>query len=132
MQIKSTKEVRDYKEMIYFGMNGRQLLFAGLAVAMGVGCYLLLRNRLSGELLSWVCIALSVPFAAFGFVKWHGMYMEQLIPMWYRSWFCLNKTLYFRPDNGAKQLIVEYLADKKTEEEEENVKNRKNRKNKTS
>lgn len=130
MQIKSTKEVRDYKEIVYFGMNGRQFVFAVLAVLAGVGSYFLLRNVLSGEALSWVCMLFASPFAAFGFIKWHGMQMEQLIPMWYRSWFCLNKTLYFRPDNHAKLVINEYLKDIKTKEDGD-AQIRKKRKSKT-
>ena len=38
MQIKSNKEVRDYKEVVYFGMTIRQLLFTGLAGARRWGC----------------------------------------------------------------------------------------------
>lgn len=130
MQIKSTKDVRDYKEIVYFGMGVRQLVFTGFAIAAGVGSYFLLRDVLSSEALSWVCILLASPFAAFGFIKWHGMQMEQLIPMWYRSWFCLNRTLYFRPENHAKMVINEYLKDLK--KEDENAQDRKKCKGKAS
>lgn len=129
MLIKSTKDLRNYQEVVYFGMNLRQLLFAGLALVSAAGVYFLLRGKLSNEVISWLCILAAAPFGAFGFVKWHGMNMEELILMWCRSWFCLNKTLYFRPQNGAKLLISDYL--KEIRKDEGNAKNRKGRKSKT-
>ena len=55
MQIKSNQDVREYKEVVYFGMTLRQLIFSGLAGASALGVYLLscagtgcLLNRSSG------------------------------------------------------------------------------------
>ena len=36
------------------------------------------------EVVSWLCIAGAVPFAAMGFVKYHGMNCEQLVWAWLR------------------------------------------------
>lgn len=129
MQIKSTKDIRDYQEVVYFGLSLRQLVCAALAILAAGSCYFLFRERLPGEVVSWISIVAAVPFAAFGFVKWHGMNMEQLIPMWYRSLFCLNRTIYYRPENMAALLVSEYLKES-TEKEDKNAKNRKKRKSK--
>ena len=41
MQIKSNQDVREYKEVVYFGMTLRQLIFSALAAAAALGVYLL-------------------------------------------------------------------------------------------
>lgn len=105
MQIKSNQDVRDYKEVVYFGMTLRQLIFSGLAGAAALGVYLLCGRRMSMEAVSWLCVAAAVPFAAFGFVRWHGMAFEQLIGVLIRSRLVLNRPLFFRPDNPLRQAI---------------------------
>lgn len=105
MQIKSNQDVRDYKEVVYFGMTLRQLIFSGLAGAAALGVYLLCGRRMSMEAVSWLCVAAAVPFAAFGFIRWHGMAFEQLIGVLIRSRLVLNRPLFFRPDNPLRQAI---------------------------
>ena len=56
MQIKAAQEVRDCQTEVFFGMNLRQLVFTGLAGASAVLCWFLLRDRLSMETISWLCI----------------------------------------------------------------------------
>ena len=68
MQIKAAQEVRDCQTEVFFGMNLRQLVFTGLAGASAVLCWFLLRDRLSMETISWLCILAALPFGAFGFV----------------------------------------------------------------
>ena len=105
MQIKTNKEIRDYKEEVYFGMNMRQLIFSALAGGAALGVYLLCNRRMPMEAVSWLCVAAAVPFAAFGFIHWHGMPFEQIIRMFIRSRLVLRKPLFFRPDNPYKAVI---------------------------
>lgn len=112
MQIKSNQDVREYKEVVYFGMTLRQLIFSGLAGAAALGVYLLCGRRMSMEAVSWLCVAAAVPFAAFGFVRWHGMAFEQLIGVFIRSRLVLNRPLFFRPDNPYKAVITSYQKEK--------------------
>lgn len=44
MEIKINREIRDYKENIFFGLSLRQLIFSLLACGMAVGIYLGLRG----------------------------------------------------------------------------------------
>ena len=78
MEIKINKEICDYQEAIFFGLSLRQLLFSMLACGAAVGLYFLLRPYLGLEILSWMCIVGAAPFAALGFVTYHGMTAEQL------------------------------------------------------
>lgn len=112
MQIKTNREVRDYKEEVYFGMNMRQLIFSALAVGAALGVYLLCNRRMPMEVVSWLCVAAAVPFAAFGFIRWHGMSFEQIIRVFIRSRLVLRKPLFFRPDNPYRTIIVSMQTQK--------------------
>lgn len=116
MQLKSNQEVRNYREVIYFGLTIRQLIFSALAGGSAVGIFFLLHNRVPMEVISWICIITAVPFASFGFIRWHGMYMEDIIKVYFRSRVILGKTVFFRPKNAGKVLILQYLKDKEREE----------------
>ena len=73
MEIKINREIREYKENMFFGLSLRQLVFSVLACGVAVGIYFGLRNVLGTETVSWLCILGAAPFAAMGFVKYHGM-----------------------------------------------------------
>ena len=99
MEIKINREIRDYKENIFFGLSLRQLVFSVLACGVAVGIYFGLRNVLGTETVSWLCILGAAPFAAMGFVKYHGMTAEKFFAVWLRSEFLVPKRLTFRPTN---------------------------------
>lgn len=88
-----------YKENIFFGLSLRQLIFSLLACGVAVGIYLGLRDALGTETVSWLCILGAAPFAAMGFVKYHGMTAEKFFAAWLRSEFLVPKRLTFRPTN---------------------------------
>ena len=46
MEIKINKEIRSYKETVYFGLTARQLICSLLAVGTAVGLYFALRGVL--------------------------------------------------------------------------------------
>lgn len=82
-----------------FGLSLRQLIFSLLACGVAVGIYLGLRDALGTETVSWLCILGAAPFAAMGFVKYHGMTAEKFFIAWLRSEFLVPKRLTFRPTN---------------------------------
>ena len=49
MEVKINREIRDYQESIFFGLNLRQLIFSILAIAVAVGVYFGLRDLLGTE-----------------------------------------------------------------------------------
>ena len=71
IEIKIPKEVRDYHETIFFGLNTRQFICSLLALGVAVGVYFLLRPLLGTEEVGWVCILAAAPFAACGFFSYH-------------------------------------------------------------
>ena len=50
-----------------------------------VGLYFLLRPHMGMETVSWVCMLGAAPFAAIGFIKYHGMTAEKFLWVWIKS-----------------------------------------------
>lgn len=99
MEVKINREIRDYAESVFFGMSLRQCIFAAAACAVAVALYFGLDPYLGIEELSWVCILGAAPFAAVGFLKWHGMTAEQAAWAWVKSELLTPKRLSSRPEN---------------------------------
>ena len=47
MEVKINREIQEYQENIFFGLNLRQLVFSALAIAAAVAIYFGLRNSTS-------------------------------------------------------------------------------------
>lgn len=99
MEIKINKEIRNYTEVMFFGLSLRQLVFAALACSVAVVLFFSLRGYLSTETVSWVCIFGAAPFAVMGFVKYHGMTAEKFIATWLKSELVMTRRLTFKPEN---------------------------------
>ncbi len=69
MEIKINKEIRDYKEIIFFGLSMRQFIFSLIACGISVLLYFLLRPYFGLEVLSWICILGAIPFRSIRFCK---------------------------------------------------------------
>ena len=67
MEVKMNKEIRDYQESMFMGLNLRQCIFSLLAIAVVVGIYFGLGKYVGQEMTGWLCILGAAPFA----VPWH-------------------------------------------------------------
>lgn len=73
MEVKINREIRNYTESMFFGLSMRQFVFSLLAVVVAVGLYFLLKPYVGTETVSWMCVLGAAPFAAMGFIIYHGM-----------------------------------------------------------
>lgn len=108
MEVKINREIRNYTESMFFGLSMRQFVFSVLAILVAVGLYLLLKPHFGTETVSWMCILGAAPFAALGFITYHGMTAEQFLWAWLRSELLEPKELRFESSN----LYYEALKDK--------------------
>ncbi|WP_418231793.1 PrgI family protein [Butyricicoccus sp.] len=108
MEVKINREIRNYTESMFFGLSMRQFVFSGLAILVAVGLYFLLKPHFGTETVSWMCILGAAPFAALGFITYHGMTAEQFLWAWLRSELLEPKELRFESSN----LYYEALKDK--------------------
>lgn len=118
MEVKINKEIRNYTESMFFGLSLRQFIFSVLAIAVAVVLYFVLKPIVGMETVSWVCILGAAPFAAIGFVTYHGMTAEQFLWAWIKSEILMPKRLTFRPTN----LYYEALKDEYAKSEKEVLK----------
>ena len=105
LEVKINREIREYTESLFFGLSLRQLIFSILACGVAVGIYFGLRNLVGTETVSWMCILGAAPFAAIGFIKYHGMSAEQFIWAWVKSEFLMPKKLTFGAVNTYAVLL---------------------------
>ena len=109
MEIRINKEIRNYTESMFFGMNARQFIFSLFAVGIAVAIYFGLQSHLGTETVSWLCILGTAPFAALGFLRYNGMPAEKCIAAFVRSELLMSKRLTFHPTNlyyGILQPII--------------------------
>ena len=108
MEVKINREIRNYTESMFFGLSMRQFVFSVLAILVAVGLYFLLKPHFGTETVSWMCILGAAPFAALGFITYHGMTAEQFLGAWLRSELLEPKELCFEASN----LYYEAFKDK--------------------
>ena len=114
MEVKINREIRQYTESMFFGLSMRQFFFSLLAAAVAVILYFALKPHFGMETVSWICILGAAPFAALGFVTYHGMTAEQFIWAWIRSELLEPKELHFESVN-TYQLLVKAAGTKSKE-----------------
>ena len=116
MEVKINREIRDYTESLFFGLSMRQFIFSVLAVGVAVSIYFGLRDVLGTETVSWVCILGAFPFAAMGFIRYHGMTAEQFLWAYLKSEFLLPKKLTFYPTNVYYKALEQTIENHEKEE----------------
>lgn len=79
MEIKVNKEIKNYKESIFFGLSFRQFLCSALALGAAVGVYFGLSKFLDKETVSWLCIVCAAPIAVTGFFNYNGLNFEKFV-----------------------------------------------------
>ena len=99
MEIKINKEIRQYTESVFFGLSLRQCIFSALACGSAVAVYFIFKPILNTTIVSWLCMAVAVPFVLLGFVKYNGMTAEKFFWAWVKSEILIPKRLTFKPQN---------------------------------
>ena len=115
MEVKINREIREYSESMFMGLSLRQFAFSICACGVAVGLYFLLRPLFGMETVSWMCILGAAPFAALGFIKYHGMTAEQFIWAWVKSEFLIPKRLTFEPENIYYEVLKSSIHSREKE-----------------
>ena len=115
MEVKINKEIQSYSESMFFGLSMRQCGFSLAAMLVAVGLYFLLKPYVSTETVSWMCILGAAPFAAMGFINYHGMTAEQLAWTWFRCEVLEPKKLICEPDDGECKWLENTISNHEKE-----------------
>ena len=116
MEININKDICEYTEGVFFGLNMRQLICSGLAVASAVAIYFYARKTVSQEVITYLCIAAAAPFAAIGFIRYNGMPMEKIFVAWMKDNFLVPRRLTIKSNNIYLEALRGFFAKKEKEE----------------
>ena len=116
MEVKINREIRNYTESMFFGLSMRQFIFSLLAYGVAVGLYFLLCPYVGTETVSWMCILGAAPFAALGFIQYHGMNAEQFLWAWIKSEILVPKCMVFQPENIYYEALKNCIDNHQKEE----------------
>ena len=111
MEVKMNKEIMEYREAMFFGLDFRQMVCSLLAVCTAVGIYFSLRGVAGDEVTGWLCMAGAAPFAFCGFFKYHGMTAEQFAWAFIKSEFLYPKKLVYRSEDIYYQCLEGRISD---------------------
>lgn len=111
MEVKMNKEIMEYREAMFFGLDFRQMVCSLFAVLAAVGIYFGLRGVAGDEVTGWLCMAGAAPFAFCGFFRYHGMTAEQFAWAFIKSEFLYPKKLVYKPEDLYYQCLKERISD---------------------
>ena len=129
-EIKINKEIRDYTESIFFGLSLRQSMFSIIACIIATGIYFLFNDKLGTEMTSWLCMLGAAPFAALGFIRFQGMYAEEIFQTAIHSLLLSHTDLLNKPFNLYEILLQPHINEIRKESISHDKKLRKNQKTK--
>lgn len=67
IEIRIAKEIKDYREKLFFNLTLRQTICSVLAILINVPLYILGKEYISQEILSWIIIFISLPIFFIGY-----------------------------------------------------------------
>lgn len=127
-EIKINKEIRDYTESIFFGLSLRQSIFSIFACAIACILYFSFSNTLGMEITSWLCMLGAAPFATLGFIRFQGMYAEEIFQTAIHSLLLSHTDLLNKPFNLYEILLQPHINEVRKESISHDKKLRKNQK----
>ena len=92
MEIKINKEIRAYRETLFFGLSVRQFVCSVLAVGVAVALYFTLSQVLDRETVSWVCIVGAAP-------------VEQFLWAWLKSEVIMSGKRVWKAENYYEEAM---------------------------
>ena len=110
MEVRVNKDIKEYKENMFFGLTLRQFIFSVLGCAVAVVLYFALKDKLGLEVATWVCVLGVAPFAALGFLKYNGMPAEQVFIAWARTKWINPRKYLSQPSSYYYEAMEESIA----------------------
>ena len=94
IEIRIPKEIKNYREKLFFGLTLRQCICAGVALLICVPLYIFGRNFIPQELVSWLVILIAAPLMLAGVFKYNDMFFEQFAVEFFYFYFFPQKRVY--------------------------------------
>ena len=110
MEVRVNKDIKEYKENMFFGLTLRQFIFSVLGCAVAVVLYFALKDKLGLEVATWVCVLGVAPFAALGFLRYNGMPAEQVFIAWLKTKWINPRKYLSQPSSCYYEAMAESIA----------------------
>lgn len=94
IEIRIPREIKNYREKLFFGLTLRQCICAGIALLICVPLYIFGNRFLPQEAVSWAVIFVAVPLMLTGFFRYNDMMFEQFAMEWFAHNFMPQKRVY--------------------------------------
>lgn len=115
IEIRIPKEIKNYREKLFFGLTLRQCICAGVALLICVPLYIFGNRFLPQEMVSWLVILIAAPLMLAGFFRYNDMMFEQFAVEFFFHNFTPQKRVYsyepiymdFRKEYLAEELAAE-------------------------
>ena len=79
IEIRIPKEIKNYREKLFFGLTLRQSICTAIALLICVPIYIFGNRFLPQEAISWIVILIAVPLMFTGFFRYNDMAFEQFV-----------------------------------------------------
>lgn len=110
MEVRVNKDIKEYKENMFFGLTLRQFIFSVLGCAVALFLYFALKDKLGLEVATWVCVLGVAPFAALGFLRYNGMPAEQVFIAWLKTRWINPRKYLSQPSSCYYEVMAESIA----------------------
>ena len=115
IEIRIPKEIKNYREKLFFGLTLRQSICVAIALLVCVPIYIWGHNLLPQEVISWLVVFIAVPLMLTGFFRYNDMAFEQFALEVIHFYFYPQKRVYsYEPP--FMELRNGYLMEELTEE----------------
>lgn len=110
IEIRIPKEIKNYREKLFFGLTLRQCICAGASLLICVPLYIFGSRYLSQEVISWLVVIIAAPLMLVGFFRYNDMTFEKFAVERFYQMFSPQKRVYsYEP--VFMELRREYLAE---------------------
>lgn len=105
IEIRIPKEIKEFKEKLFFGMTIRQLVATIVAIGINVPLYIKGKEYLGDDLTSWLVIIIAIPISLLGFFKYNQMPFERFIKVMLEFHFILPQKSSYKTENLYELLL---------------------------
>lgn len=118
IEVRIPKEIREYKEKLFFGLNLRQTITTTLAIVICVPLYIMGKKYINQEVLSWLTLAVAMPLVLIGYFNFNQMTFENFVVAWFKmQWNPQKRPFRYEPIfmTIRKEIITEDIKQQKIE-----------------
>ena len=111
MEVKMNKEIRDYQESMFMGLDLRQCVCSVLAILTAIGIYFGMRDITGQEVTGWLCVIGAAPFACLWVlqISWDRL-PEQFLWAVIKSELLYPKKLVFQSEDLYHSCMQETIS----------------------